>query len=105
MKSGDRGRTVDLMCIGIEKVAETGEAADYAFISEVRELKEGRRNQTVRVGENRGVLRVSKASGEIVLLEPMPEDDGDQRFRRAAMRIKKHWEAGEFPDRTMFACG
>lgn len=93
------------MCIGIEKIAETDDAAQYAFISDVWEPDPRFRSRTMVVGQNRGVLRVAKATGEVTLIEPMPEDDGEKRFTRAAAKIRKHWEAGEFPDRTMFACG
>ena len=41
----------------------------------------------------------------VTLIEAMPEDDGDKRFTRAAAKIRQHWEAREFPERTMFACG
>lgn len=104
MNPADRRRNVDWMCIGIEKVAETDETVDYDFVSDVSELPEGRRSRWVRVGENRGTLRIDKVTGEVVLLVAMPEDDG-KRFLRAAARIRKHWAAGEFPYRTMFACG
>ena len=101
----EKKRTVDWMCIGIEKIAETDDDAQYAFVSEVYEPDPRFRNRRMVVGQNRGVLRVAKATGEVTLVEAMPEDDDRKRFQRAAARIRKHWEAGEFPVRTMFACG
>ena len=93
------------MCIGIEKIADSDEDALYAFVSDVYEPDPRYRNRSMIVGQNRGVLQVVKETGEVSLIEAMPEDDDDKRFLQAAARIKKHWKAGEYPDRTMFACG
>jgi len=101
----EQKRSVDWMCIGIEKIAETEGDAQYAFVSDVFEPDPGLRSRMMVVGQNRGVLRVAKATGDVTLVQPMPEDDGDQRFTRAAAKIRKHWEAGELPEKTMFACG
>jgi hypothetical protein len=101
----ERKRSVDWMCIGIEKIADTDADAQYAFVSDVYEPDPRFRGRMMIVGQNRGVLRVTKATGEVTLVEAMPEDDGEKRFTRAAAKIRKHWEAREFPDKTMFACG
>jgi hypothetical protein len=101
----ERKRSVDWMCIGIEKIAETDADAQYAFVSDVYEPDPRFRSRMMIVGQNRGVLRVAKATGDVTLLEAMPEDDGDKRFTRAATKIRKHWEAREYPEKTMFACG
>jgi len=93
------------MCIGIEKIAETDADAEYAFLSDVYEPDPRFRSRMIVVGQNRGVLRVIKATGEVTLVEAMPEDEGEKRFARAAAKIRKHWEAREFPDKTTFACG
>jgi hypothetical protein len=98
-------RTVDWMCIGIEKLSDTDTHVDYAFVSDVRERDPRYRSRSVIVGQNRGRLRIMKATGDVTLLEPMPGDEESKRFQRAAARIKKHWDAHEFPDKTMFACG
>ncbi len=101
----DRNRTVDWMCIAIQKIAETDEDAQYAFVSDVYAPDPKCRSRFMVVGQNRGVLRVSKTTGAVSLVEAMPEDDDAKRFQSAAARIRKHWKAGEYPDRTMFACG
>ncbi|MHB1038660.1 MAG: hypothetical protein ACYC35_30175 [Pirellulales bacterium] len=101
----ERKRTVDWMCIVIEKVADTESHADYAFVSDVYEPDPRYRSRSMIVGQNRGRLRILKATGEITLLEAMPEDDNGKRFQRAARVIRRHWESREFPERTMFACG
>lgn len=93
------------MCIGIEKIEETEINAQYAFISDVYEQDPKSRDRMMIVGQNRGVLQVAKTTGEVTLVEAMPEDDGEKRFLKAATKIRKHWEAREFPDKTMFACG
>ena len=98
-------RSVDWMCIGIEKLAEAADSAQYAFLADVREPDPEYRSRTKVVGQNRGILRILKTTGEVTLVEPMPEDDADARFARAAAKIRKHWESGELPDKTMFASG
>jgi hypothetical protein len=100
----ERKRLVDWMCIGIEKIAESESDAQYAFVSDVYE-PDPRFRHGSKVGQNRGVLRVAKATGEVTLVEAMPEDTDDKRFSRAARKIRQHWEAREYPDKTMFACG
>jgi len=93
------------MCIGIEKVGETSEAAEYTFVSDVYEPDPARKGRSMVVGQNRGILRILKATGEVSLLQPMPEDEGDKRYLRASAKLRQHWTVGEYPDRTMFACG
>ncbi len=101
----ERKRTVDWMCIGIEKVADEEGHADYTFVSNVYEPDPRFQSRSMVVGQNAGRLRVAKATGEITLIEAMPEDQDDKRFQRAARVIRRHWESQEFPERTMFACG
>lgn len=93
------------MSIGLEKLTETSESAEYAFVSDVYEPNPAHKGRSLCVGQNRGVLRIIKASGEIIRVHAMPEDDADKRYKRAAAKIRQHWEAGEYPERTMFACG
>ena len=93
------------MCIGIEKISDTDAYVDYAFVADVYGPRPGERRGSIVVGQNKGLLRIVKATGDITLLKPMPEDDGEKRFKRAAQKIWKHWKAGEFPDRTQYACG
>jgi len=101
----NQSRSVDWMCIGIEKITEGKDSAQYAFISDVRELDPNFRRRMIVVCQNQGVLEIAKATGEVTLIRAMPEDDGDKRFARAAAKIHKHWEAGEYPEKTLFASG
>lgn len=98
-------RAVDWMCIGIEKVTETACYAEYEFVCNVYESDPEREGRSRMVGNNRGILKVLKQTGEILLVRAMPEDDGNERFKRAASKIRKQWELQQYPDKTLFACG
>jgi hypothetical protein len=50
-----------------------------------------------------GALRVTKASGETVVLAEVPGDEKSTYSLRACRKIYLHWKAGEFPDRTCWA--
>lgn len=93
------------MCVGIEKIAEMDEVVQYVFVSDVREPNPKLRRRIMVIGQNQGVMQVTKATGEVTLIEVMPEDEGNVRFTRAAMKVRRHWEKGEFPNKTMFASG
>ena len=54
------------MSIGIEKIAETDADAQYAFVSDVYEPDPRFRSRMMIVGQNRGVLRVAKATGDVL---------------------------------------
>ncbi len=99
------GRRLDLQCIGIVRDAENPDFEDYFFEADVWDKDPRFRSRWMVVGVNRGLMRLHKNSGSVELLQPMPEDDGDQRFGRASSRIMKHWELGEVPEKTMFASG
>ena len=98
-------RTIGWMCIGIERLVDAGPFVDYKFVSDVYEASPNRRSGSVVVGQVIGTLRIRKDTGEVTLAEAMPGDDSNARFRRAARKIKEHWESGQLPDKTMFACG
>jgi hypothetical protein len=99
------GRHVDWMLINIIKDRETREHADYFFSSSVTDKDPRFKSRSMIVGVNIGLLRISKASGEVELLQAMPEDAENKRFARAATVLRKHWHKAEFPERTVFACG
>jgi hypothetical protein len=99
------GRSLDWMCIGILLDNDKSEYADYFFEADVWDKDPRFKSRSMRVGTNRGLMRLHKDSGEIELLQAMPEDHDEKRFRSAAAKLKKHWEAGEIPKATQFACG
>lgn len=41
----------------------------------------------------------------VTLVDAVPSDDGEERFLRACRVLVRHFEDGELPERTMFACG
>ena len=93
------------MCIGIIKDSQTKDYADYFFEADVWDKDPRYTSRSMRVGTNRGLMRLYKESGQIELLQPMPEDVDDRRFSRAAAKLREHWEAGEIPEATQFASG
>lgn len=97
--------SVDIMCIDIAKIADSEDAAEYEFIATVHEPDTANPPRRRVVGRNRGVLSILKATGEVSLISPMPEDNGNLRFHRAAGKIVQHWVAGKLPEKTMFASG
>lgn len=99
------GRHVDWMVIDITKDCETPEHADYFFSSSVSDKDPRFKTRSMMVGLNIGLMRIFKDSGEVELLQAMPEDDENKRFLRAATVLRKHWQKAEFPERAMFACG
>lgn len=99
------GRSVDWQCIGILLDKDKSEYADYFFEADVWDKDPRFKSRSMKVGLNRGLMRLHKDSGEIDLLQPMPEDNDNRRFRSAAMKLKKHWQAGEIPKATQLACG
>jgi hypothetical protein len=93
------------MCLLIEKGKEMQAFADYFFIATVWDKDPRFRSRSMIVGETRGLLRLDKQTGAMELLYPMPEDKDERRFRSACAVLRRHWQDGELPEKTMFACG
>ena len=74
--------------IMIRKVLESPTAAAYAFGP---------------CEDRLGQLKLDKATGNVVLVEPAPGDDERALYHRAMYKIKKHWAAGELPEVTCWA--
>lgn len=73
----------------IELIEDLGDSADYSYGTK---------------GNTRGVVRFDKSSGVAVLKSPSAdEDDHSTKFHRVAFKLKKHWQAGELPERTSWA--
>jgi hypothetical protein len=74
--------------IMIRKITDNPTSAEYAF----------------GTGEDRlGQLKIDKATGDVVLVEPAPGDDEGALYQRAMYKVKKHWATGELPDVTCWA--
>ena len=72
----------------IRKVSESDREAVYVFGPDELTL---------------GSLRVRKDSGAVELISPVPGNKPEFYFVRARVKVLKHYEHGEFPDRTCFA--
>jgi hypothetical protein len=68
--------------VRIEKVLETGTVVRYSF---------GTGNGKA------GMLELRRKDGEVALMEPMLEDEKMHHFERAAVKVFRAWEKGEFP--------
>ncbi len=75
--------------VHIEKHLETDEFVDYCYGQDASGF---------------GMLRISKRNGEVQLLRPAVCDNKDHmNFHRAARKLRKHWEAGDMPEKTWWA--
>lgn len=101
----DTVRRLDSQCVTLIRDSDKPDTVDYFFESDVWDKDPRFRSRWMIVGVNRGLLRLSKKTGEIELLQPMSEDVENKRFHRASRRITQHWQVGETPERTQFACG
>jgi len=101
----EKERRVDWMCIGIRKIAETDKFAEYEFFSDVREPDPKFKNRWIVVGQNQGVLTIDKVTGEVSLVKAMLEDNDNKRFHSAGLKIREHWELGEYPKMTSHISG
>ena len=98
-------RRVDWMSIGIQLDKKTDSFADYIFIADVWDKDPRFVARSMIVGRNHGLFRLHLESGEIELLLPMEDDDEHRRFVSAAHKIKQHWDVGEIPQFSQYACG
>lgn len=97
--------TLDWQCIPITKENEQEGHCDYAFTAALYVRDPERRGRHKIQRHERGVLRIAKATGDIELIQPMPGDDNGRRAQSAARVVHRHWERGEYPQHTLFACG
>jgi hypothetical protein len=74
--------------IAIRKIEETENTVSFSYSSVESQL---------------GAVKLCKSSGEVSLAEPAPNDAQGRLFSRVAFKLKKHWEKGEFPDKTCWA--
>jgi hypothetical protein len=50
-----------------------------------------------------GTVRLTKATGEVVLVEPCPDDRDDILLSRVVGKLKRHWKKEEYPETTWWA--
>lgn len=74
--------------IMIRKISDSPTSAEYTFGHDESRL---------------GQLKLDKATGDVVLVEPAPDDKAGALYHRAMYKIKKHWAAGELPEVTCWA--
>lgn len=72
----------------ITKMEDGERAAKYAFTSD---------------GAHMGCLLIDKQTGDITILEPLPEDGSGALAARASARLRKEWRSGHLPDLTEWA--
>ena len=98
-------RSIDWQCIGIEKKSETDDDVTYRFVADIWEPNPEIHGRSRIAGQAAGLMRIVRTSGEVLLDQPMPGDSNERRFNSAARKIKQHWANGEYPEKTIFACG
>lgn len=49
-----------------------------------------------------GIIKIDRRTGETHVVE-LAEGDKGSHAQRAAAALRKHWEKGEYPDRTCWA--
>lgn len=53
--------------------------------------------------EQLGKILLDKATGTVKEIEPLPTDNSDLLFPRAAVKIRQHWREGKFPEKSCWA--
>lgn len=76
--------------IHIWRVAESEAAVDYAFSPEDGVV---------------GVMRVTRATGELNLVTPCPGDDTNTFYQCACKAVWNHWAVGKLPETTRYIYG
>lgn len=97
--------SLDLLCIPIAKKDKSDDLCDYAFSAALHVSDPDHPSRSKVERQERGVLRIMKATGEITVVEQMPGDDGERRAQRAARIIARQWKQGEYPKHTIYAAG
>jgi hypothetical protein len=77
--------------IDIRKTAENSTFVEYWFDGGGFDIKHGT-----------GLIRIDKASGEVDVLEHTG-DDWERLYDKVMMKIAKHWQTDDFPDKTSWA--
>ncbi|MBD2093874.1 hypothetical protein H6F90_01730 [Trichocoleus sp. FACHB-591] len=94
---------LDAQCVGIVKVLEDEESADYIFYCSVWICNEALKGRLKIHQSNFGRARILKVSGEVEIIDPMPDDVGGRRASATASKLRQHWKLGNFPKVTTWA--
>jgi hypothetical protein len=85
--------------VAIEKNREDEAEVEYTFF-----VREGRGGLAVPNATGRpGRVRLSKATGDVALKDPCPDDSGEVLFSRVVAVLTRHWKAGDYPSVTWWA--
>lgn len=76
--------------VHIYKTAETPQFVDYAFSPEDGVV---------------GVLRITRATGDMNLCTPCPGDDTNTIYQCACKAVWNHWAVGKYPQTTKYIYG
>lgn len=74
----------------------------YQFSKPVREIKSSTGKIRYETEIVKGSLRINKKSGDVKVLSFADGDNGTYADR-ASMALIKHWNNGEFPEKTCWA--
>ena len=75
--------------IDINKITENEQFAEYQFTS--------------MGDEKKGLLRLDKNTGKVILLKSVTQIPSDSISQRAAVKLIKHWRDGYLPKSTCWA--
>ncbi|MBK9974472.1 MAG: hypothetical protein IPP14_06835 [Planctomycetes bacterium] len=76
--------------VHIWKSAETPQAVDYSFSPEDGVV---------------GVLRITRATGDMNLCQPCPGDETNTIYQCACKAVWNHWAVGNYPQTTKYIYG
>ncbi len=77
--------------------------AVFLEIAKVKEAEEEVWYQFLTTDGRLGELSISRGTGEVSLIQPMPGDEQRKLYARAARKVTMHWRSGELPDKTCWA--
>lgn len=85
--------------IFIEKIAEDERSVEYRYL-----VRPGRGGFYLAAPTGApGRARLLKSTGEVLEVEPCPDDRKQLLFGKAGYTIRKHWREGSFPAVTWYA--
>ena len=77
--------------------------AFYIDLDKIEHTNEYVRYKYYNTADNVGILELNFSTLKFKEIQPTPYDINGYMFERAAMKITKHWNKGELPDKTCWA--